>query len=101
MNQLYPLIALALFLLSALAPIAIGAYLLKNVVTDATELATRLPTRIPEDTSEAREANRSRALWETIWLLAVRSAPGAVAVVVGLGLLVCIFRNALDLSVRH
>jgi hypothetical protein len=85
------LIALALSLASAVATIGIGAFLLRNAVKDASELASALPTRfIKEDTSEAREANRRKALRETVWLLMLRSSAGGLLVACGAGLLIWI-----------
>jgi hypothetical protein len=89
MIHMSSLIALALSLTAAVATIGIGAFLLRNAVKDASDLASELPTRlIREDTSEVREANRRKALSEMLWLLTIRSAPGGILVIVGAGLLI-------------
>jgi hypothetical protein len=85
------LVALALSLAAVVATIGIGALLLGNMVKDTSDLASGLPTRlIKEDTSEAREANRQKALWDLLRLLIVRAAPGAMLVICGAGLLIWI-----------
>ena len=84
MTQASSLIALALSLAAAVATMAIGAFLLRNAVQDASDLASALPTLlVREDTSEVREANRRKALVETLWLVALRSAPGILLVICG------------------
>jgi hypothetical protein len=90
------LVSHALYLFAAVATIAIGAYLLPGAVKDASDLVSLLPTRsADENTSEAREANRRKALWEAILLLGIRMAPGAVLVLFGVSLLVWTFYRLL------
>jgi hypothetical protein len=94
------LIVQALYLLAAVATLGIGALLLSGAVKDASDLASSLPTRLAtEDTSEAREANRRKALQETIWLLAIRTAPGGMLLVSGICLLVWIYWKLLGMAV--
>jgi hypothetical protein len=92
MANIGSLIALALYLVAAVATLGIGALLLRNAVQDASSIASQLPTRlVAEDTSEAREANRRKALYETIWLLVIRATPGSAVVACALCLLVWAF----------
>jgi len=98
MTQASSLIVLAITLAAAVATMGIGAYLLRNAVKDASDLASALPTRlIREDTSEVREANRRKALLETLRLLALRSAPGALLVICGAGVLILICSSVLPM----
>jgi hypothetical protein len=80
-------VAVTICVIGAVAPIAIGMYALRNIVTEVTTLVADLPTRLVEDSSTAREANRRRAFWETVTLLAVRSLPGIVVSLCGMILL--------------
>jgi len=90
------LVALAISLMASVAAMVIGAYLLRNAVKDASDLASALPTRlIKEDTSEARESNRRKALYELVSLLVIRMAPGTLLVISGVGLMLWIFCNLL------
>ncbi len=83
------LIALAVCLIAAVATMGIGAIALHNAVKDSSDLASELPTRlIKEDTSDVRESNRRKALFEMLLLLTFRSIPGAVLVLTGIGLLI-------------
>jgi hypothetical protein len=67
----------------------IGAFVLRNAVKDASELASALPTRlIKDDTSEARESTRWKALLEMLWLLGLRSIPGGVLIICGAGVFI-------------
>jgi hypothetical protein len=89
MTRTDSLMALALALIAAVATMGIGAFLLRNAVKDTSELASALPTRfVKEDTSEARETNRRKALWETLLLLILRASTGSILVICGAGLLV-------------
>jgi hypothetical protein len=66
---------------------ALGAYALRNMVADVANLVSQLPTRMVEDTSQARKSNRRSALWEFGILLAIRALPGLALVVAGICLL--------------
>jgi hypothetical protein len=92
MTQISWLVAFVLSLAAIVATIGIGAFLLRNAVKDALDLAAALPTRsIKDDTNETRESNRHRALQETLLLLAVRSVPGGILAIFGAVLLAWIF----------
>jgi hypothetical protein len=94
------LIALAVALSAAVATMGIGAFLLRNAVNDASDLASALPTRlIKDDTSEARESTRWKALIETLWLLGLRSMPGSVLIICGAGVFVWTCARLLPLFV--
>lgn len=92
------LIALLLSLATVVAVISIGAFLLRNAVKDASDLASTLPTRsMSEDTSEAREANRRNALFEILRLVALRSVPGGTLIIAGVCFLFWIFFKLLPI----
>lgn len=94
MIQIAQLISLALFLLTAVAIITIGALLLRGIAKDATRIVAALPTRsLKEDTSEAREANRWTAIQELVGAMSIRAAPGALLILTGVGLIVWICWN--------
>jgi hypothetical protein len=96
MANIVPLIALALYLSAAVATIGIGALLLRSAVQDTADLVSQLPTRlVTDDTSAAREANRRKALYETCRFLAIRTAPGGVLIICGIGLLIWAFLKVL------
>jgi hypothetical protein len=100
MSDMRPLAALALYLFAAVATLTIGALLLRKAVQDTLELVSLLPTRLfTEDTREAREANRRKALCETICLLGIRTAPGSMLVVCGICLLILVFWKLLGMAV--
>jgi hypothetical protein len=101
MSDISWLAALALALIASVAPMVIGAFLLRNAVKDASDLASELPTRlVKEDTSEAREANRRKALRELVSLLVIRMAPGATLAISGVGLIFWIFCNLLKRGIH-
>ena len=84
MTHASTLIALAVALAAAVATMGVGAFLLHNAVNDASDLASALPTRlIKDDTSEARESTRRKALFEMLWLLGLRSIPGSILIICG------------------
>jgi hypothetical protein len=98
MTQINWLVAYVFSLAAAVATMGIGAFVLRNTVKDASDLASALPTRfVKEDTSENRESNRGKALREMLFLLAVRSAPGAILVILGAGLLAWICCKSLPI----
>ncbi len=88
MAQISWLITFLTAIAAVVATMGIGAFLLRNAVKDVSDIVAMLPTRsLKEDTQELREANRASALRETLWVLAVRSAPGSVLVILGAVLL--------------
>ena len=96
MTQIGFLVAFALSLVSGVATMGIGAFLLRNVVKDVSDLASTLPTRhLKEDTGEIRQLNRQKARNEMLLLLAVRSAPGCAVLIFGAVFLVWICRKFL------
>ena len=94
MLQIKPLLELALLLAAAVTVIALGALLLRNGVDDAKQITAALPTRsIRDDSSEARESNRRKALYEFLLIMCARGTPGAIVIATGIGLLVWICSN--------
>jgi hypothetical protein len=99
MAHVNSLIAVGLSLATVVALMGVGAFLLRNAAKDASEIASSLPTRfLAEDTSEARESNRRKALLEMLGLLALRSAPGAVLIIGGVCFLFWICLRLLPIS---
>ena len=80
---------LALLLTTSVATFGVAALLLRHVVRDTLELTAALPARVPkDDTAEGRVAHRRTLFRETIALLILRSVPGALLIVCGIGLVV-------------
>ena len=72
------LIALSLSLATVVAVISIGAFLLRNALEDASDLASTLPTgSMSKDTSEARKSKRRKALSEILRLFTLGRCPVA------------------------
>ena len=91
MTQIGYIVAFALSLATGVATMGIGAFLLRHVVKDVSDLASTLPTRpLKEDSHEIRAAPRHKARNEMLLLLGVRSAPGCAVVIFGAGFLIWI-----------
>lgn len=78
--------------------IVVGASLLRNVREEVAGLYRELPTRAAEDTAEAREANRQKALNELVRLILIRSAPGIAVIACGFLLLMVLSFRILDIA---
>ncbi|MGY3577821.1 hypothetical protein [Bradyrhizobium sp. USDA 4504] len=98
MHETALLLAMSIGAIGATVVSYVGATLLRNVRDDVEALLRSLPTRVAEEKPEAREDSRLKARNELIFLLVVRSAPGAVLAFLGFFLLCSVSSRVLDIA---